>query len=62
MKSFCNSKDASLTFAPKGDRLELEGDAKDSLVTLLDALDDHDDVQEVYHNGTWQPGSEDDEE
>lgn len=52
-------KEAAITFAPKGDRLELDDDAKTSMLTLLDALDDHEDVQEVYHNGTW--ASDDDE-
>jgi transcriptional/translational regulatory protein YebC/TACO1 len=28
----------------------VEGDAAESLVKLLDALDDHDDVQNVYAN------------
>ena len=40
---------AKLVWRPQA-TIAIEGDAAESLVKLLDALDDHDDVQNVYAN------------
>jgi len=48
-KRFGAASMAKLVWRPQN-TVGVEGDAAESLVKLLDALDDHDDVQNVYAN------------